>query len=65
MPQKPTLLNPAVPEPLTLTEVGRAVDSGSVRFFRDSDESPTPDQASSEEGNFLLPWNALLRINSA
>lgn len=65
MPQKPTLDRPEVPLPSTRTEVGRAEESGLLRFWSDSVDPPTADQASKLEGYVVLPWKARLRINSA
>jgi len=65
MPQKPELARPILPVvPATLTEAGRAAESGVGSFLRESCELMA-DQPERLEGNFSLPWKARLRISSA
>lgn len=43
----------------TFTDVGKAEESGSERFFRDRAAPLTDVQGNNEDGKMELPWKAL------
>ena len=68
MPHQPGFKSPMVPlalEEATLTDVGRAEDSGTVVFCRVNTASPTATHGVSVDGYSVLPWKARFWMSSA